>query len=376
MSQLFAVVDVETTGFGKSDRVVEAAVVLLDPNNLNIVDEFETLINPLRDIGAIHVHGITASMVEAAPTFDELASYIAMLLGDNILVAHNLPFDARFLRQEFVRTSVEVDLGQGVDTLSLTGERLEAACQRFGISHHSQHRAVEDARVTAELFRIVGSEFGECRPVVASSTYTGFPRSLTRPSTVLEGTAHRATRLPTSVPLELAYLDTLDRFLADRFLDDEERSALDGFAEELGLSSSLRTQLHQDYLMVVIGAAQRDGVITETENSDLIALAASLGISESVIPEITEIVKPTSLDGMRVCFTGSGSIKGQPMERKDLEALAAARGLQPVASVTKKGCDLVIAADPASASGKAKKARDWGIPVISIEEFLAQTRGS
>jgi len=373
MSQLFAVVDIETTGFGKSDRVVEAAVVLLDRDNFNIVDEFESLVNPLRDIGAIHVHGITASMVEAAPTFDELASYIAMLLGNNILVAHNLPFDARFLRQEFARTSIEVDLGQGVDTLSLTGERLEAACQRFGIRHDSQHRALDDARVTAELFRIVGSEFDGCRPVVASSSYSGFPRSLSRPSPFLGSTAHKATRMPTSAPLEMAYLDTLDRFLVDRFLDDEERCALNDFAEELGISPILRMQLHLDYLMVVIGAAQRDGVITEGENRDLIELAACLGINESVVPKITEIAKPTKLDGMRVCFTGSGSIGGQPMERRDLEALAAARGLQPVASVTKKGCDLVIAADPSSASGKAKKARDWGIPVISIEDFLTQT---
>ncbi|MDB9920722.1 hypothetical protein OAD85_03030 [Actinomycetota bacterium] len=76
------------------------------------------------------------------------------------------------------------------------------------------------------------------------------------------------------------------------------------------------------------------------------------------------------------CLTDSGSVGGQPMKRRDLEALAAARGLQPVASVTKKGCDLVIAADPASASGKAKKARDWGIPVISIEDFLSQTANS
>ena len=36
------------------------------------------------------------------------------------------------------------------------------------------------------------------------------------------------------------------------------------------------------------------------------------------------------------CLTDSGSIGGQPMERRDLEALAAARGLRPVASVTKK----------------------------------------
>jgi len=128
--------------------------------------------------------------------------------------------------------------------------------------------------------------------------------------------------------------------------------------------------------MVVIGAAQRDGVITEGENRDLIELAACLGINESVVPKITEIAKPTKLDGMRVCFTGSGSIGGQPMERRDLEALAAVRGLQPVGSVTQKGCDLVIAADPSSASGKAKKARDWGIPVISIEDFLTQTAKS
>jgi len=128
--------------------------------------------------------------------------------------------------------------------------------------------------------------------------------------------------------------------------------------------------------MVVIGAAQRDGVITEIENRDLIQLALALGISESVVPEITEISKPTKLDGMRVCFTGSGSIGGQPMERRDLEALAAARGLQPVASVTKKGCDLVIAADPSSSSGKAKKAREWGIPVITYEDFVTQTQNS
>jgi DNA polymerase-3 subunit epsilon len=39
--------------------------------------------------------------------------------------------------------------------------------------------------------------------------------------------------------------------------------------------------------------------------------------------------------------------------------------------VTKKKCDLVVAADKSSMSGKAKKARDYGISVISVQEFLA-----
>jgi DNA polymerase-3 subunit epsilon len=45
-------------------------------------------------------------------------------------------------------------------------------------------------------------------------------------------------------------------------------------------------------------------------------------------------------------------------------------GLEPVAGVTRRGCDLVVAADAASSSGKARKARDYGIPVIDVAEFL------
>jgi DNA polymerase-3 subunit epsilon len=46
-------------------------------------------------------------------------------------------------------------------------------------------------------------------------------------------------------------------------------------------------------------------------------------------------------------------------------------GLHPVNDVTKKGCDVLVAADESSMSGKAKKAKDWGIPVISVEKFIA-----
>jgi DNA polymerase-3 subunit epsilon len=45
--------------------------------------------------------------------------------------------------------------------------------------------------------------------------------------------------------------------------------------------------------------------------------------------------------------------------------------LQPVASVTKKTCDLLVAADPESGSGKAQKARQYGVAIMSVEQFLA-----
>ncbi len=78
--------------------------------------------------------------------------------------------------------------------------------------------------------------------------------------------------------------------------------------------------------------------------------------------------------GMRVCFTGTSVINGNPMERRVLENIAAAFGLTAPTSVTRK-CDVVVAADPLSQSGKAGKARDYGIPIISTEDFLGLLAG-
>ena len=101
------------------------------------------------------------------------------------------------------------------------------------------------------------------------------------------------------------------------------------------------------------------------------AVANALGVDAGMVPDITELATLTSLDGQRICFTGQAIVDGRLIDRASLEALAARHGVQPVASVSRKGCDALVAADPSSASGKAQKARGLGIPIISIEEFLA-----
>lgn len=63
---------------------------------------------------------------------------------------------------------------------------------------------------------------------------------------------------------------------------------------------------------------------------------------------------------------------GRAFGRDELEALAARQGLVPVSSVTKKACDLLVCADLATSSGKAKKARQYGIAMMSVEEFLRE----
>ena len=101
----FAVIDTETTGFGKTDRLVEIAVVLVEGKE--IVQEWETLINPERDISNSNIHGITSELVSLAPTFAEINSELSRLISGTILVAHNISFYQRMLEQEFSRVKKE-----------------------------------------------------------------------------------------------------------------------------------------------------------------------------------------------------------------------------------------------------------------------------
>ena len=97
----YLLADVETTGVGTTDKIVEVAWLLMD-GDFKTLDEGHSLINPQRPIpaGASAVHGITTKDVENAPTADE---YFYDVLGnklgsvDAIFTAHNSAFDFRYL---------------------------------------------------------------------------------------------------------------------------------------------------------------------------------------------------------------------------------------------------------------------------------------
>ena len=148
----FAVVDTETTGFSRRDRIVEFACVTISEGQ--VVDEYESLLQPDRDPGPVHVHGITPTMLESAPAFEAVAADIAVRLDGAVLVAHNISFDLRMLSQEVERVrGMHLDVGAGVCTYRLTGEKLAVAAERAGLSP-PDHSALTDARVAAELLLI------------------------------------------------------------------------------------------------------------------------------------------------------------------------------------------------------------------------------
>jgi DNA polymerase III epsilon subunit-like protein len=169
----FAVVDVETTGFlPEAERIVEVAVVELDPSG-HEVGACCTLLDPGCDPGPTHVHGITAAMLDGAPTFGQLAPYLAGLLSGRVVVGHNVDrFDLAFLRAEFARTGHPDAMPAvlpTVDTLVLAQvhlglygkARLVDCCDHFGLTWVDHHSALGDARVTAALFGAMRDALGD-----------------------------------------------------------------------------------------------------------------------------------------------------------------------------------------------------------------------
>lgn len=394
MNAGYAVVDVETTGLFAGrwhNRIAEIGVVLVGRDG-TIGGEWTTLVNPERDLGPQHVHGIQASDVLSAPTFAEIAPDVAFLLDGRIVVAHNLGFDARFLRYEFDRLGfsvpVEVELGlctmvEARRYLRSPSRSLAACCAAAGIRPGVAHSALDDALAAAELLghliRIAD------RPEPWSALFTAEHRwpAMAEPSGRTrrrsapgarqpDFLARLVDRLPAvpEVPHADDYLALLDRALLDRHLSVSEQDALLDLAVSIGISVDSAMSLHRRYLEALAQLARQDGVVTDGERRDLLRVAGLLGLADGDVDAALRATPAEDLPWGRFRLTEGDSVAftGQLDGRRDeWERRAVAAGLT-VAAVTRR-TRVLVAADPDSLSGKARKARQYGIPVVTADAF-------
>ena len=172
-AEQFVVLDVETTGLGRSDQVIELGMVTIYPNG-SVTERWESLIRPSVPItpAAARVNRITRQMLSGAPTFTDLLPEIARRIERSCIVAHNAAFDTRMLRQDFERSGSELDPGSPIDTYAVTRKKLEDALRDFGIRPSGSHRAMADASATAELFLRIAEQVspGRSASVVSRSS--------------------------------------------------------------------------------------------------------------------------------------------------------------------------------------------------------------
>ncbi|MFL5467476.1 MAG: PolC-type DNA polymerase III [Gemmatimonadaceae bacterium] len=163
----YVVVDTETTG-GRawlSDRITEFAAVIV--RNGEIVDVFETLVNPQRSIPPFvtRLTNITWDMVKDAPTFERIAPQVLRVLEGNVFAAHNAAFDWRFVTTELSRATGRQIYGRRLCTVKmarkvlpqLSRRSLDHVARYYGVEIHNRHRAAGDALATAKcLVRMLG----------------------------------------------------------------------------------------------------------------------------------------------------------------------------------------------------------------------------
>ncbi len=156
----YAIVDIETTGgYAAGSGITEIAILIHDGNN--VIERYETLINPGRDIPLYiqSLTGIDNAMVANSPRFEEIAEEIFEKLSGKVFVAHSVNFDYSFLKHHLeqagyilsssklctVRLSRKIKPG-------LPSYSLGKLCDSLAIPISNRHRAGGDAEATALLF--------------------------------------------------------------------------------------------------------------------------------------------------------------------------------------------------------------------------------
>ncbi len=409
----FAVVDLETTGLSPKTghRVIEIAVVLVDELG-RIEREFETVVNPNRDLGPTHIHRLRGADVIGAPTFADIVGDLTDLLQGRTLVAHNVRFEVSFLQAEFARAGAPFPCttDNSVCTMRLASTFLPGAarnladcCSAFDIDLVDAHEALADARATARLLGAYMRDPAEDRRRWDERLETGvtltwgrlrasgpewLPRRRASAAPATSAMDRAVELLPASTDhTEQEYLALVDRAVADGFLTIDESVALDDLAEHLAMPADQRARLHQEYVHTLAYAALRDGVLDPSERAQVDRVAELLRVPSDVVRAAlagsagspTQFGTPAAERPLQLDAATIVVLTGEMRRpRADIEGELRALGVTVGAAVTKK-TTLLVAADPDSLSGKAKKARQYGVPMIdeaTLDSALLSARAS
>lgn len=156
----FVVFDIETTGLDNNkDNITEIGAVKVEGGK--IVDKWSTFVNPCRPIPEhiTNLTGINDAMVKDAPKIDEILGSFLEFAKDCVLVAHNAAFDVGFMKKAAQRSGLEFDFCI-LDTLmlarcmypNLPNFKLDTLTRHLQVILENHHRAVDDAKATADVF--------------------------------------------------------------------------------------------------------------------------------------------------------------------------------------------------------------------------------
>lgn len=156
----FCVFDLETTGGNhQSDKIIEIGMVRVKGQKITAEKDF--LIQPGIKIPEFiqRLTSISHKDVAHSPAIEEVMDEVLQFMGDSVLVAHNTSFDVPFFnsvltrmgKPEMKNPSICTNLMTKYLVPSLMNSNLNYMSKIFEIRHKKAHRALDDARASAEL---------------------------------------------------------------------------------------------------------------------------------------------------------------------------------------------------------------------------------
>nr|WP_125153735.1 PolC-type DNA polymerase III [Clostridium rectalis] len=155
----FVVFDIETTGFSnENDKIIEIGAVKI--KNGEVVDNFSSFVNPKVNIPLkiTELTGIDNSMVDNSEDISIVLPKFIDFINDSIVVAHNANFDVSFIKKNCRELNMNFN-NPIIDTIPLAKfifpelkrYKLNVVAKHLGISLQNHHRAIDDARATADI---------------------------------------------------------------------------------------------------------------------------------------------------------------------------------------------------------------------------------
>lgn len=157
----YVAIDIETTGLGRSARIIELGAVRIRHGRK--VASYGQLVNPQIPIPAkvTQITGITDRDVKGKPTIDKALPKFYAFCGQDTWIGHNIRrFDLPVIAREAERVGAGMPDVSFYDTLEISQtllpqlehHRLKDLIRYFSIAKNERHRAADDAAQTAQVF--------------------------------------------------------------------------------------------------------------------------------------------------------------------------------------------------------------------------------
>jgi len=165
----FTVFDLETTGFFPriGDEVISIGAMKINENQIKFPESFYEVISPVKmpSTEVRNLTGLTRLQIQSGKSFPYAFLQFSNFSTDTAVVAHPASFDVNFLREMTIKWGLPTYNPLTVDSFEMANfiyptkkNSLDELIRFFGIEEKLRHHALNDAFMTAEIFKYLIEE--------------------------------------------------------------------------------------------------------------------------------------------------------------------------------------------------------------------------